>query len=430
VTESPPASPKLPVNRESPALPLGHEPARFFGPGLISAASDNDPTTVATLAFVGATTGYAFCWLVVLVVPMIALVQALAARVGAVCKTSLQGAIRKNYGLRWAIVSLSAVGVVNLITLVADVRAGSEAIGLLTNAPAEAFIIPFAALVGWLLLGRSYHRVERVLSLLPLAFIAYAFSAIVAHADFGAFARSLLYPHVALSGPGLAATIAILGTTLTSYVYMWESIGVAEGRAKGRGNGNAVDAFGREAIRGVLIVGVIFIFIVMANAETLGRNHLPIQTAADAARALAPVAGAWSRTLFALGLLGSAMLAVPVLASTTAYMASHTFGWSGSLDAAPRDSKAFYAVIAGSLALAAGVAFVPVALIPLLNWASMAGGLATPLTLYFLVRVAADRGIMGAHRIGTAVSAAVWTILALVTAAGAGYVISLFSGAA
>src|SRR5271166_5766764 len=181
--EIPETSSNLTANRD-------RSPASFLGPGLVSAASDNDPTTVATLAVIGATTGYALCWLLVLVVPMMALVQALAAGAGAVCKTSLQGAIRRQYGLSWAIVTLCSIASVNIVTLAADAKAGSEAISLLTHLPAGYFIVPFIVVVGWLLVSHSYSRIERYLSLLPLVFVCYVASAILAHFDVMAFLHS------------------------------------------------------------------------------------------------------------------------------------------------------------------------------------------------------------------------------------------------
>ncbi|HEV7178707.1 MAG TPA: divalent metal cation transporter, partial [Candidatus Baltobacteraceae bacterium] len=137
----------------------------FSGPGLLSAASSNDPTTVATLAVIGALTGYALCWVVVLAIGMLAVVQALAAAVGGACRTSLQGAIVRRFGIRWGIATLCAVAAVNLITLAADLKAGSEAMALLTGVRADVFVLPFTVAVGTLLVTHSFNRIERVLQL-------------------------------------------------------------------------------------------------------------------------------------------------------------------------------------------------------------------------------------------------------------------------
>jgi Mn2+/Fe2+ NRAMP family transporter len=164
-----------------------NERLRSLGPGFVSGASANDPTTVATIAVVGATTIYGLAWLVVLVLPMLAAVQTIAGTIGAVCRTSLQGAIRREFGMGWAAITLFTVVAVNLITLTADVEAGSEALTLLSGIRYEFFVLPFVAIVGWLLVSKSYLRIERFLSFVPLVFLCYGASAIVARADWGAF---------------------------------------------------------------------------------------------------------------------------------------------------------------------------------------------------------------------------------------------------
>ena len=387
----------------------------------MAAASNNDPTTVATLAVVGATTGYALCWLVLLIVPMLALVQALAADVGSVCKTSLQGAIRRHYGIGWAVAVLCVVAAVNVATLAADVKAGSDALALLTHVPPAYWIVPFVIVVAYLLLTHSYRNIERYLSVLPIAFVCYAASAIVAHFDVGAFLRGMLIPHFALSPLYAFAAIALLGTTLTGYVYVWESIGVAERSHDER----LRRRFERDAFVSMLVVGVIFMFILVASAATLGKHHVAVQSAGDMALALEPLAGPWTSTLFGLGLLASAILAVPVIGSTTAYVAAHTFGWAGSLSASYRDARAFYGVLLASLGFAALLAFAPLTSIAMLFAASIAGGLATPLTLAFLMLVVTNRTIMGTHRASRVAAALGWGITGLVTVAGAAFLVSL-----
>lgn len=253
----------------------------------MAAASNNDPTTVATLAVVGATTSYALCWLVLLIVPMLALVQALAADVGSVCRTSLQGAIRRHYGFGWAALVLCVVAAVNVATLAADVKAGSDALALLTHLPSAYWIVPFVIVVAYLLLTHSYRSIERYLSLLPIAFVCYAASAIVAHFDVGAFLQGMLIPHFAFSPLYAFAAIALLGTTLTGYVYIWESIGVAERSHDERSRRR----FERDAFVSMLVVGVIFMFILVASAATLGKHHVVVQSAGDMALALEPLAG-------------------------------------------------------------------------------------------------------------------------------------------
>ena len=381
-----------------------------LGPGFISGASDADPTTVASLAVVGAATGYMLSWLVVLLVPMIAVVQSIAAAVGA-CHISIQGAIRRHYGLTWAWLALVAVVAVNLMTLAADIEAGAESLRLLSGLPRALFVLPFAAAIAWLLLQRSYLRVERFLSYLPFIFICYGISAVLAKPDWSALARSLIVPHFNFTPVVVTGALALLGTTLTSYVYYWESIEVAE-----RGTQPAQARFVKaDAAWGALAPGICFFFILVATAATLGTAHATVQTATDAAVALQPLAGRWATALFAVGLLGSAALAVPVLAGTSAYVVAQTFGWNGSLDAPLREAKPFYSVLLGSLALSAALALAGLSPIGLLYWASIAGGLATPLTLWLLLAVACNGAIMQANRIGGWLAAGGAAVAAIVT---------------
>jgi Mn2+/Fe2+ NRAMP family transporter len=395
------------------------KPNFLTGPGLLSAASSNDPTTVATLAVVGAATGYALLWLVLLAVGMLAIVQALAAAVGAACKSSLQGAIRQRFGRRWALVTLAAIGAVNVITLVADVKAGAESLGLLTGLHAEWFVVPFAVVVGYLLVSHSFARIERVLQLLPLAFVAYAASAFLARFDAAAALHGLLVPHVSFQQAGMA--VAIVGTMLTSYVYVWESLEIARRQP----SDDAAAHYKRDAALGMLAVGAIFLFIVVASAATLGVHQLRVDTAADLARALTPLAGPWAGTLFGIGLLGSAILVVPILAGTNGYVAAQTFGWRGDLDSPLSQAKAFYAVVLGSLALGAIAALAPVSPVALLYWASVAGGVATPLTLLLLVRLASDRRAMGNARVGRPLAIAGWLVGGVTSVAATAFLLSL-----
>ncbi len=367
------------------------------------------------MAIVGAITGYALCWLVVLTIGLLAVVQATAAAVGAACKTSLQGAIVRRFGMGWGMVTLLAIVAVSTLTLVADLKAGSEALDLLTGVRAEFFVLPLAIVVGLLLVTHSFERIERVLQLLPLAFAGYAASAILAHFDAEALLRGIFLPHFVPTFQNASMAVAILGTTLTIYVYVWESLEVARRRPAAA----SAHFYKWDAAIGMLLVGVIFLFIVVASAATLGAHHLSIATAADLARALTPLAGPWASTLFGIGLLGSAILVVPILASTNAYAIAHTFGWSGTLDSELTRAKRFYAVILASLALAAAAAFSPVSPVSLLYWASIAGGLATPVTLYFLVRIACDRVSMGPARIGRPLATSAWAVAGVVTLASA-----------
>lgn len=370
----------------------------------------------------GAATGYLLSWLVVLLFPMIAIVQCIAASIGTT-QTNIQGAIRRSFGLPVAVAALLLVVAVNVMTLAADIEAGAESLTLLFGIARDVFVLPFALIVAWMLLTRSYARIERIISFFPLIFICYGISAILARPDWGELLRSLIVPHVVLTPVVATGALALLGTTLTSYVYYWEQIEVSERGA------TAADtrALRADATWGALVPAVCFLFVLVATAATLGKAHVSVQTATDAALALQPFAGRWATLLFGVGLLASAAIAVPILAGTSAYVVAQTFGWRGSLGAKVTRARGFYGVIVGSLALASLLALVGFSPIALLYWSSVAGGIAAPLTLWLLVAIARNRAIMGESRIGARLAAGGYAVAAIVTLSCAIFLLQLCS---
>src|SRR5579863_3673686 len=329
---------------------------RGLGPGLVSGASANDPTTVGSIAVVGAATGYGMAWLVVLLLPMLALIQAVAASVATTSQMSLQQAISRTFGRGPAIVSATAVVAIGLFTLAADVQAGAQALSMLSGAPFYYFVVPLVAVAYWLLSTKSYLRVERILASLTLIFLCYVASAILARPDWGLVLRSILMPRFDVSPVFATGAIALLGTTLTSYVYFWESIEVAERRP----TLSQLRAVNTDAVLGMLVAGSSFLFILIATAATAGAHHTHIQTAAQAAMALRPLAGRLDQMLFGVGLLASAAIAIPVIAATNGYVVAQTFGRPAGLAHEPAEAKEFYRVIFVSLAIAAAFALLPI----------------------------------------------------------------------
>jgi Mn2+/Fe2+ NRAMP family transporter len=382
-----------------------------FGPGLVSGASANDPTTVGSIAVVGAATGYGLAWLVVLLLPMLAVVQAIAASVAAVSGMSLQQAITRTCGRAPALLSAAAIVVISLFTLGADLQAGAQALALLCGLPYYLFVVPIVAAAYWVLATKSYLRIERVLASLTLIFLCYVASAILARPDWGDVLRSIVLPHFSLAPAYAVGALALLGTTLTSYVYFWESIEIAERRTAG----SELRAARSDAAIGMLVAGSSFLFILIAGAATSGIHHVTIQTAGDAASALRPLAGAWDQRLFGIGLFASAAIAIPVIAATNGYVVAQLLELPASLTLSPAQAPAFYRVIFLSLAFAGVLALLPIPMISLLYWVSVAAGVATPVTLTLMLIVAQNRELMRGRPISLPLACAGWTIVAIVT---------------
>lgn len=383
-----------------------------LGSGIISGASDNDPTTVASLAVIGSTTVYALSWLVLLIIPMLAVVQALSAQIGAVTKSGLERTIRRHYGFGWALVAMVSILIVNILTLGADLEGGGAALELLTGVTYRVWIVPMAmAVIAMLVLG-SYKRIERMLIFIPLIFLSYVAAAIAVHPDWRQVALHTFIPHLEATPAYITGAIALLGTTLTSYVYVWESIEVAHDAPLRR-----IGLVQAQGTIGAAVAGITFFFIVVATGATLGTHHRVVETAQDAAQALAPIAGRWSAWLFGVGLLGSALLAIPVLAATSAYVIGAMFRWRSNLDSKFWQARPFYVAMSASMLVGLVIAFAGIAPVKLLFVSSIVGGLATPITLFLMMVIAQNPKIMKRDRCQRWLLASGWCVTSIVTVA-------------
>lgn len=386
--------------------------------GLVSAAADNDPTTVGTIAVAGALTVFGLEWVLLLIIPMLVVVQMLATRLAGASHRGLQSAARKRYGPVVAGVTLSAIVAVNLITLGADLQAGTAALNLITGVRQEIWAIPLAIAIACILSWENFDKTRKIFAVLPLAFLAYAAAAVLAHPNWAAVAHGFI-PNFDGKKATTQTILALFGTLLTAYAYFWQTVEVAADRPPRR----RLLAAELATIPGILFTFVILWFILTATAATLGVHHRPVESAQDAARALAPFAGRFAPIVFAIGLFGSAMLAVPVLSAGTANAMCETFSWRGSLDDTPRKAPLHYAVIYISLAIAAALCFLHVPTVTMLFIASIAGGLATPLTLVLMVLLVRDGSTMRGSRASPWLAGAGWAVAAIVTVAGIGFLI-------
>jgi Mn2+/Fe2+ NRAMP family transporter len=386
---------------------------------MVAGASDVDPTTVATIAVIGATTVFGLSWLVLLTFPMLAVVQVVSARIGAVTGQDLQQLVARRCRRPAQLVLLVSVVAVTLITLAADLEAGAAALGLIFHARWAWFVVPLALVVLALLLWGTYDEVIGVLKWVLLVLLAYVAAAVLAHPHWGAVLRHSVIPSFRWNTDYLEGALALLGTTLTSYVYVWQTVEVAEEKPRRQ----ELRVKELDAAVGIFFAVAIFWFILVATGATLGAHHLQVQTAQDAARALEPVAGRFAGDLFGVGLLSSALVALPVLVGTTAYSVGAQAGWRRGLSERLRDAPEFYAVVAASVVLAAAVALAGVSPIRLLFWASVAGGLGTPIGLVFLMLIAGERSLMGGHAISGRLKVAGWAVAAVIATVSVVYLV-------
>ena len=400
-----------------------------ISPELISGATDNDPTNVGTAAAVGAATAYQLAWVALLVAPLLGVVQTIAAHVGTVARDDLQSLTLKRYGRNAAAILLASVVIVNVVTIAADFQAGAAGIGILVGVNSRWLVVPFAlALVGLLLVGK-YHQVVGVLRYLLLGFLAFGVAAFLAHPDWSRVLRSSLVPTMSLRRDVLAGALAMLGTTLTAYVYVWETIGRGvEGTPTDHADGTGLGRARIGAAISAIFTAVIFWFMLVASAATIGQHHRTVTSAQDAAQALRPLAGSLAADLFALGLVVSAIVALPVLMATTAYVVGAQFDWRRGLSERVTHARGFYGVVAASIVLALAVTVAKVSVIGMLVAASVIGGFGTPIGLVILVLLARDRTVMGSHLISFRLAVVGWTVVVVVGGFGLLFVVGAALG--
>jgi Mn2+/Fe2+ NRAMP family transporter len=403
---------------------------RSIGPELVAGASDNDPTNVGTAVTVGARTGYQLAWVAVLVAPLLAVVQVIAAKVGTSARADLQSLTLKRYGRGVATILLISVIVVNIVTIAADLQAGAAGIGLLTRIEAAWIVIPFGlALVAFLLFGK-YEGIVSVLRYAMSGFLAFGIAAWLARPDWLQVARYSLFPSFAINREMVAGGLALLGTTLTSYVYVWETVsrGVERCASPQRSDGAAARAR-TGAILSAAFTALVLWFMIIASAAALGGRPHGAISAQGAAQALHSVAGARASDVFAIGLIVSALVALPVLMSTTAYVAGAHFDWRRGLSERLTDARAFYCLIAASLGLAFLVSLLKISVVGMLFVASIVGGLGTPIGLILLVLLGRDHSVMGAQTISTRLALAGWATAIIVGLFGLLFLCGSLAGA-
>ena len=367
------------------------------GPGLIAANAGNDAGGIATYASVGARYGFDLIWMMVVITVSLIVVQEMAARMGAVTGKGLAELIREQYGVRLSLFATASVLVANLGICISEFVGIGAALNLV-GVPFQVSV-PIAAVAIWLLVVRgSYKAAERVFVLMTTAFLAYPIAAILAHPDWAAVGKATVAPQIHLTSAYIVLFIATAGTTITPFMQLYVQSAVVE---KGIGP-EELGAERAEVIAGSVFANLIAIFIIVAAGATLfvhGEHN--VNSAADAARSLAPFAGRFAEALFGVGLLGASLLAAAVLPVTAAYVIAETFGFEKGISQRPREAPVFVGVITTLIAIGAVVAIVPgIPVIALLVGVQVVNGFLLPVTLFFVWRLASSRELMGSYANG------------------------------
>jgi Mn2+/Fe2+ NRAMP family transporter len=391
--------------------PLPHHPHRHLlrgsgyfrrlGPGIVTGAADDDPSGIGTYSQVGAAFGLGLLWTTLATLPLAIAVQEATARLGLVTGKGLAALIRERFARPVLLGAVILVAVANTFNIGADIGSMAAAAGLLVPVPHTLAAVAFALLMVALEVTVPYHRYARLLRWLALSLLAYVGVLVVVHVDWGAVLARTVAPRFELDRASLAALIAVFGTTISPYLFFWQAGEEVEERAERH---DLVDRRHLVAMRLDVAagmgsgVGVMFAIMVTA-AVTLGAHGMvQVNTAQQAAQALRPLAGQLAGLLFAAGIIGTGLLAVPVLAGSTAYAIAEAIGWREGLSRRVSQARAFYAVIAASILVGVAMGFVGISPIRALYLAAILNGVAAPPLLVLILLLTRSEAVLGEHR--------------------------------
>ncbi len=400
---------------------------RVLGPGLVTGAADDDPSGIATYSQVGAQFGYGLAWILLFSYPLMAVIQEVSARIGCVTGAGIAQNLRRHFPpwlLRGVVLALL---VANTANLGADLGAMGAAVQLLAGGPILAYTAGFAVLCVLLEIFVSYARYAAILKYLSISLFAYVAVVFAVDVPWRAALAGTFLPHFDFSTEQAEALVAVLGTTISPYLFFWQASQEVEEQLRRtvKPLHVAPAEAGAELARvrvdtwvGMGYSNLISLFIVFAAAATLHAHGVTdIQSSAQAAEALRPIAGVVTFAVFACGIIGTGLLAVPVLAGSGAYALCETFGWVEGLDRKLREARAFYATIAAATLVGLGLNFLGVDPIRALYWSAVLNGLlAAPLMAIMMV-IARDPDIMGEFTLSPRMTVAGWVATVAMAAA-------------
>ncbi len=424
------------ASAKAPAPPLKAAPhpsslIRRLGPGLITGAADDDPAGIATYSQVGAQFGYGLAWTMLFSLPLMVVIQEVSARIGAVSGRGIAENLRRHYPAWLVRGVVGLLLVANVINLGADLGAMGDAARLLLGGNARLYTVGFGIACILAEVFISYAAYARVLKWLTLALFAYVAVVFTAHVPWERAVLATLVPHLVFDGPHAMALVAVLGTTISPYLFFWQSSLEVEDRL--RRGARPLCLAPREAgpqlarIRwdtriGMGVSNLVAVFIIYATAATLNAAGVTdIQTSSQAAEALRPVAGELTFAVFAAGIIGTGLLAVPVLAGSGAYAVSEALRWQAGLDRRLLQAKSFYAVIAVSTLAGVGLNFTALDPVRALYWSAVVNGVLAAPVMAAVMLAAGNGRIMGRLTPSRAMLAAGWLATSVMLAASVAF---------
>ncbi len=402
-----------------------------LGPGLITGASDDDPSGIATYSQAGAQFGFALDWTLLLTYPLMCAIQMISANIGRVTGRGLAGNMRRHYPVSVLYTLIGLLVVANTINIGADLGAMAAALGLLISGPQLLYVAAFAVVTILLEVFVRYARYASFLRWLTLSLFAYVATVFFVGVPWGTVAGSLVVPHIEFSGAYLTVIVAVFGTTISPYLFFWQAAEEVEDQIEDPDAAPLVKApeqaprelarIKLDTIVGMGFSNLIALFIMLTTAATLhAHNVTDIETSAQAAEALRPIAGNFAFAIFALGIVGTGLLAVPVLAGSAAYGLGEAFRWRVGLARQPGRAKAFYGAIAAATLVGAALNFTPLDPIKALFWSAVINGVAAVPIMAIIMLMACRRDVMGRFVLGGWLKALGWLATAAMAVAAVG----------
>ena len=376
---------------------------RSLGPGLITGAADDDPSGIATYTIAGARFGTSLLWTALITWPLMATVQMQCARIGMVSGRGITAAFKARFPKPLVFAAITALLLANTINVAADLSGMADAAEMLTNISSHIWVIVFAVSISIATIRLRYYQIAGTLKWLTLALFAYVVSAFVVQPDWSTALRDTFVPQLPKGREGWQMLVAIFGTTISPYLFFWQATQEVE-EEKAAGHNTLAERKGASQhqlrIRrfdvgiGTLFSNLVMYFIILTSATTLHQTGQSIETTAQAAEALRPLAGPLATTLYTLGLVGVGLLSIPTLTGSAAYAYAEFLGWKQGLDRKLRQARAFYAVILASTTTAVFLDFMDVRPVTALYWTAVINGLLAPFLLVGILIVASDSRIM------------------------------------
>jgi Mn2+/Fe2+ NRAMP family transporter len=367
------------------------ERLRAIGPGVITGGADNDPAGIATYSIVGATVGFAQNWLLLISTPMLIVIMQMSAKVANVTKSDLATLLRTTFGARVATPAVLLMVVANVITMGADLLAMGAAFELLTSVKFIYWIVPLAAVMAFVTIFTDYKVISKYLLWLVAVFATYILAAFLSRPNWGEVLRSTVVPQLTLSPDYFLGAVALLGTTITPYLFFWQASGEVEEKRGVQG----ISRRNIDITAGMVWSNVTAFSIIVATGAVLYSHHTAIKTAADAARALEPFAGQYATVLFSVGIIGAGLLAIPVLAASAAFGLAGLAGWRRGLGRHAQNAPQFYVVIGLAFLIAMEMAVSAVNPIKALFYSQVIDGLIAPVLVILLLVLTSSKKLMG-----------------------------------